>query len=128
MKSSATVFMRIWGFFIQGDWGPLTFWTAENGGLVAFLKAPPRCPPTENQITNRWRFQKIAFFWSTLPQTTRDLFEKLSRRACLRITGYNLFTYYQMRSDPAVVRTLQRQTGIAFAIPALLDLRHEPTT
>lgn len=126
MKSSATTLQRLWGFLIQGDWGPLTFYTSSDGGLVAFLKAPPRCPPTENQITNRWRFQQIAILWRSLSQQQRQIWETLSKRACLRITGWDLFTYYQMRRDPDVVQTLQNQTGIAFAIPALLDLRHEP--
>jgi len=122
MKSMATNLMHLFGWNTQGDWGPLTMYTASDRGLVAFLKAPPRCPATPNQIQTRDRFVKIGQSWATLSVEQRAAWETLSLRANLRITGWNLFTYYHMRRDANAIRTLERQTGTQVFCPPFIPL------
>lgn len=112
----------MFGWNCQGDFGPVTMYTAADKGLVVFLKAPPRCPPTPNQTMIRGRFKRIATTWATLTQPQRDQWEELTIRACLRITGYDLFTYYQMRRDVSAVETLEHQTGIKVTKPDYIAL------
>ena len=122
MNSFATSFHRTWCMTIQGDMGPLTFSTATNGNLIAFLKAPPRCPPTPNQEMTRERFRRVAESWATLTPTERIQWETLSVRACLRVTGYDLFTYYHMKRGLSIVQTVERQTNLTVTKPDYVDL------
>jgi hypothetical protein len=115
----------MWGLNIQGDWGPLTFYTATNKDLIAFLKAPPRCPETQNQRMIRDRFVRIGLSWADMTQPQRDQWEAITRRANLRVTGFNLFTYWQMRRDTPAIATLEAQTNIPLYKPTFIDLNPE---
>ena len=122
MKSMATNLMRLFGWNTQGDFGPLTMYTASDRGLVAFLKAPPRCPATPNQIITRARFIAIGKSWRTLTLAQKKDWERATRVACLRCTGYDLFTYYHMKQDRGAVATIEQQTGIPLYCPPFIPL------
>jgi len=103
---------RFLGWSTQGDLGPFTFYTTRRSKLVFYVKAPPKSPPTPFQLSLRNRWRLIALTWSALPETDRARWERVSKSAHLRITGYNLFVYYQTTRDANTIRTLERQTGL----------------
>lgn len=128
MKSLATQPMRMFGLQVQGDFSALTMYTATNGDLIAFLKAPPRCPETANQRMIRERFKRIALAWHAMTRAQQCDWERVSMRANLRISGYNLYTYYHMRRDRGAIATLEQQTGIMLECPPFINLNPEGYT
>ena len=100
------------GLKIQGDLGPFTCYTNKRGLVVWFLKAPPQEPPSwiQTHERNMWRY--VGWAWAALTRPQRDQWEQTARRARLRITGYNLFTYFQITDDEAVMKTVEHQTGL----------------
>ena len=112
MKTPAPNLYRFLGFNTQGDIGPYTTYTAKDRGLVIFLRSPPRTPPTRGQAHQRNRFRLVGFCWRALTVEAREAWTQAGRLARLRITGFNLFTYFLIRHDTAAIRTVSRQTGI----------------
>ncbi len=112
MKVDATQYANFLGFAIQGDLGPLTMYRAASHKVVIFPMTWPKEPATAWQIANRERFRTIAAVWSTLLTATRAAWLRIAYVAHLRITGYNLFTYYMIKADAAAIATLEQQTGI----------------
>lgn len=104
--------LNLLGFGPTGDLGPLTGYTTKRGRPVWYLKAPPKTPPTQYQIHYRNLFRLTAMAWRALPAAARRDWLDVSRRANLRITGYNLFLWYNHSRDTAVIKTLEHQTGI----------------
>jgi hypothetical protein len=45
-------------------------------------------------------------------RTQRRNWEQAAKKAGLKITGYNLFTYWQLTHDRPTIRTVERQSGI----------------
>lgn len=99
------------GYNTQGDIGPWTCYTNRKRKLVVFEKAPPEMPPSYLQLKQRNRFRRCARLWWFLTQTQRDNWELVSTRARLRITGFNLFTYWYLTDDNDAIDTLAHQTG-----------------
>lgn len=99
------------GFNATGDLGPLTGYTNKQGKLVWFLKAPPTCPPSYWQVHQRNVFRLIAAAWQALTPTAREQWSLAEHRASLNMTGYNLFTWWSVHQDHAVIHTIERQTG-----------------
>lgn len=104
--------IRWLGFNTQGDLGPWTMYTDKRKGLVFFLKAPPLEPPSQLQTSVRNAFRLAALAWSSLPPSARDDWELVSKRAYLKINGYNLFVFWSIRKEHACIRTLEHQTHI----------------
>lgn len=111
--------LKLLGFNTQGDLGPWTFYTSKRKGLVFFQKAPPTKPPSFLQVHQRNKFRLTAMLWRWLTPQQRKNWELVSKRLSLRITGYNLFTYYVVTGDEAAIETVQTQAGID-----LLPLEH----
>jgi hypothetical protein len=105
------------GWNTQGDIGPYTCYTAKDKGLVIFLKTTPKEPASPAQLRQRAKFQLNAWAWHQLNQKARDAWNAISLRGRLRITGYNLFTYFLLTGDRAAIRTLELNTNTALAIP-----------
>lgn len=112
MKLAHQMLFRFLGWNTQGDLGPFTFYTAKNMALVFYLRAPPTKPPTPWQGQVREAFAAAAVTWSALPVATKALWELVTHRAHLRISGINLWMYWQLKQDRAAIRTIERQTGI----------------
>jgi len=104
--------LKLIGFSPTGDLGPLTGYTTKRGKAVWFLKAPPKIPPTGWQTVQRNAFRMNAFAWKALPPEQRANWMDAAHLARLTITGFNLFTWYHLRPDPAVIRTIERISGI----------------
>jgi hypothetical protein len=112
MKTDAKRLFKIWGWNTQGDFGPYTCYTDKRKKLVIFLRAPPRVPASPWQRRNRDRLKAIAAKWRALAPATRCKWSTAATKAHLRISGYNLYTFWQTRRDDQIVRTIEHQTGI----------------
>lgn len=104
--------IRVFGFRHQGDLGPLTTYTSDRGALVVFPRSSPLNPPSAQQLQMRQLFALTAATWRNLTQEQRNAWNELSRRTRLRVTGYNLFTWYQRTQDRETIATIARQAGI----------------
>jgi len=111
MKTLAS-FVRFFGFNTQGDLGPYTFYTDKRKGLVFFLRAPPLQPPSKLQTTVRNNIRLAAMSWKSLNQSHRDRWELASKKAHLKITGYNLFVFWTIKHDDACIHTIERLTNL----------------
>lgn len=107
-----TKLLRFLGFNTQGDLGPWTFYTSKRKGLVFFQKSPPLEPPSFLQTHQRNKFRLTAMLWAWLTLEQKANWELVSKRLSLRITGYNLFTYYVTTGDEEAIETVQTQAGI----------------
>jgi hypothetical protein len=103
--------------YVTGDLGPLTFYTSQRAKLVAFPRASPLHPPTAAQESIREYFRTCAAAWRALNQQQRIDWQTAAKRCNLRITGYNLFTWYYRCRDTSELATIQRQSGITLAHP-----------
>lgn len=112
MKRDARRLANVLGISIQGDLGDLTMYRSIDRRVVIFPWTQPKEPPTLWQNHNRQKFKIIASAWSLLDQAARDLWELAAVRAWLRITGYNLFTWWMLKADRAALATIQRQSGV----------------
>lgn len=101
------------GFRPTGDFGPLTGYTSKRGKPVWYLKAPPKTPPTGYQVHQRNVFRSIARAWMMLTASKRADWMEAARLAHLHITGYNLYVWFQIRRDVAVIRTIEHQSGVS---------------
>ncbi len=100
------------GWNPTGDFGPLTMYTAKNKKPVMFLKAPPTKPPTTRQRIVRDRMGYYAAWWSKQSLEVKAQWELTSKRAHLRMTGYNLFQWWSWHRDRQVLATIQRQANV----------------
>jgi hypothetical protein len=100
------------GTNVQGDVGPLTCYTSTPGRTVYFLKAPPKEPPSPRQCHVLAKWIALADLWRCIAQAQREAWAAAARAARLRITGYNLFVWYQMTKDIGPIHTIERQTGV----------------
>ena len=111
MKLDRTI-LRFLGFNTQGDLGPWTFYTSTSKGLVFYLKTPPDKPASYLQLHQRNQMRAAAVVWQTISQDLRDRWETAAKRAHLRITGYNLFTYFQFTRDEETINTIERLANL----------------
>lgn len=100
------------GFNVTGDLGPLSVYRSRRGPLVMYPRVPALSPPTTLQLIQRNRFRAAAISWQQLPETTKADWERATMAAHLAVTGYNLFTYYQLTGDLNTLRTITDHTGI----------------
>lgn len=105
------------GFKVQGDFGPITCYTNKRNRVVWFLKAPPRSPPTADQLALREQFRTIALDWKALTDGQRQIWLSTSALAHLRISGYNLFVYWKMTDDDSTIKTIAHQSGLTLPPP-----------
>lgn len=105
------------GFRPTGDIGPYTFYTASNGAVIFYPKAPPLTPPTWLQTQQRNRFRFAAAAWRSLTPQTRSDWEIASRQAGLRINGYDLFVHYTLVRNPRTIQTIERISGVQLLDP-----------
>lgn len=117
MKTGTDKMLCLLGFRIQGDLGPITCYTNKRNQVVWFLKAPPREPPTADQTYMRDKFREIAIAWKALTDEQRQIWLSTQALAHLRITGYDLFTYWVITSDDSTIQTIARQSGLTLPPP-----------
>ena len=105
--------IKLMGFSSQGDLGPLTTYTSSRGQLVVFPRSSPLNPPSFQQQQMREFFSLCAQAWQSMTEDSRNVWNSIADGARCRVTGYNLWIYYQRRQDAATIRTLARQAGVA---------------
>lgn len=112
MAQNPKPFFQLWGWSAQGDCCGLTFYQNKNGNLVFFEQAPPDKPPSPLQTIMRNKFRNVASIWQSLPASIRKNWMDAAVKANLRIHGYDLYTYYQIKQDTQAIRTIERLTGL----------------
>lgn len=112
MKTGTNKTLNMLGFKVQGDLGGITCYTSKRDRVVWFIKAPPLSPPSAEQIECRNKFRAIGIAWQALSQIDQEIWLSTQDKAHLRITGYNLFSYWLLTGDDAVIATIARQTGL----------------
>lgn len=110
--------LALCGFNVTGDLGPISVYRSRRGALVFYPRVPALSPPTTLQLIQRNRFRAAAISWQGLPEETRAQWEAATIAAKLAVTGYNLFTYYQMTGDVGTLRTITNHTGIPLVTEA----------
>lgn len=112
MKTTLDSYLNFLGLGIQGDIGPYTCYRSSRGGVIWFLKAPPRCPPSDlqNQLREKWRL--IIVDWTELDAATRANWDLICDEGSLYINGINLYIWWRCSQDDSIIHTLERQTGI----------------
>lgn len=112
MKLKRPSLLQFLGFRATGDLGPFTFYTTKKGNTVFFPKAPPTCPPSDRQIIQRTKFRLIARFWKQIPATKRAAWELATIKLRLRLTGFDLFTWYHTAGDRQTIATIERLANL----------------
>ncbi len=118
MKTGTNKMLNMLGFKVQGDLGAITCYTSKRDRVVWFLKAPPKEPPSDEQVLQRDSFRRIGIEWSKLSGDEKDRWEEIAVKAHLRISGYNLFSYWMLKADLAAIKTIVRQTGLDLPLPS----------
>lgn len=102
-----------------GDFGPWTVYTNKRGGVVWFLKAPPKKLRTRRQIRQWYRFSQAAAAWRSLTQEQRDDWILAARRCRLYLAGYQLWVWWQLKRDLPALRTISRLSRIELPPPGI---------
>jgi hypothetical protein len=103
------------GLNVQGDLGPITFYTQFKAGkrtIVGFAKIWLSDPTTLKQLNHRNRVRNAATTWNALGDHEKKNWQTACSRLSLRLNGYALWTYYQMTADRRSIVTIERQAGI----------------
>jgi hypothetical protein len=104
--------LALLGFSCTGDLGPWTLYTSARHQIVFYPRVPALNPASPLQTVMRDRWRQAAATWRMLTDTDRTNWEEASKRASLKITGYNLWVYYSTSNDRAAVDTIARQSGL----------------
>jgi hypothetical protein len=112
MKTASNNLMRLMGFKLQGDFGPFTCYTSKRNQVIWFIKSPPLEPPTMEQIEQMNLFRFAGFSWKQMSDQERDSWNQATSRANLRISGYNLWTFWICTQDRPAIATVEFQSGI----------------
>lgn len=105
------------GVSVSGDLGPLTIYQTKRGKTVAFPKAPPKCPPTPAQNSQRYRFRKAIENWQLLSDAQQHAYEHVVSVLSICMTGVNLWIHFSLMREPASLRTLERQSDTLLTSP-----------
>ena len=105
------------GLIVSGDVDGLTIYTDRHARKVAYPKAPPKEPPTPLQVWARGRFKVAQAEYMAAAPAEKVLWESLTKRASLCLTGQNLFIHVAMKHSFAVLDTLMQQTGVSVIPP-----------
>lgn len=105
------------GLNLQGDIGPITFYTSARGKAVAFPRVPPLNPPTLLQEIIRERFRNAANQWRSLSPLQRSQWLELADACNLGITGFNLFTHFACTGNFDGLRPLEQEAGFTVTRP-----------
>lgn len=112
------------GMIVSGDVDGYTIYTDMKGRKVAFPQAPPKEPPSPMQISHRARFASAQSAWTALTPQQKATLELATDRTSLAMTGQNLYIAIALKSNPDLVRTLERQTDLT--LPAIPFVHYPP--
>lgn len=112
MKLRQPTLLQFLGFRATGDLGPFTFYTTKKGNTVFFPKAPPTTPPSYQQIQQRSKFRTISQFWQHHSAQKKAAWELATIKLRLRLTGFDLFTWYHTVGDRQTIATIERLANL----------------
>lgn len=101
------------GFNATGDLGPFVIYTSRKQGTVWFTKPIMDDGACYRRRHYRNRFRCAALAWRALTQEKRDAWNLACRRAYLYLSGYALWTWWQLKRDRPALRTIERQSGVS---------------
>lgn len=107
----------ILGFIASGDIDGLTMYTDRHMVTVAFAKAPPDKPPSPLQVVQRARFGSAVANWRAASPAQRDLYEQISLRCSLCMTGHNVWLHLSFHNSQALLDTLNTQAQTNATLP-----------
>jgi len=110
MAATDNKILALLGFNATGDLGPWTLYTSARHQIVFYPRVPNLNPPSPLQQIMRHRFTAAASLWQMKTPAERQTWETASKQASLKITGYNLWTYYVLTNDQSTIRTIEHQT------------------
>lgn len=102
---------------IAGDLGDYTLYQHKKRGLVAYPKSPPLVPNTAAQAAQRQRFTQAVRNWQATSVATRTLFEQVSQRLRVPMTGHNIWLHLSFSQDEPLRRTLEHQAMLPLPLP-----------
>jgi hypothetical protein len=106
------------GLNVQGDLAGLTMYTSHlRRKRVVFDKAPPLVPATAAQLAQRQKFRDAGAAWQRLTTDQKDAFELATKRAWLKLTGFNLACWWYLTNQDAAIATIERQSGVTLTKP-----------
>ncbi len=118
MKTGTNKMLNLLGFKVQGDLGGITCYTSKRDRVVWYPKAPPKMPPSDEQVRERDGFRRIGDSWAMLTVEEKAQWKEVATKAHLRISGYNLFSFWMLKHDLAAIKTLVRQTKVLLPLPS----------
>lgn len=101
---------------VAGDLGPWSFYRSHTGKTVFYARMPALKPASPTQQIFRDKWKTIATAWHALTPTDRSKWQAIGKLTCLHITGYNLWTYWQLTHDTGTLQTLELASGIDLGI------------
>jgi len=104
------------GLEVSGDVADLTIYTDRFGKKVAFPKAPPKEPPTFNQMIQRQRFKDGQADWMALTDEEKANLELATKKVSAPLTGQNLWISSYIRNDSSDLETFERQSGVVLPL------------
>ncbi len=111
---------NVLGLIVKGDVADITIYTDRYGRKVAYKKSPPKKAPSALQTVQRARFAEAVTNWKALSTDVKTLWENISLRTSLYMTGHNLWIHVSLQSATLLLATLQRQSGITVDDPPLI--------
>jgi len=112
-----TVPPQLLGLTVSGDMGGNTYFTNKNHKVVVFPVAPPKKPPSLNQLIQRYRFRMTVASWTMRPPYIQNQYTLASERMSLCMTGLNLYLHLAFAQDWNTIHTIFNQTGITLGMP-----------
>lgn len=109
--------LSILGLIVSGDIGGITIYSDRHNRKVGYPKAPPKEPPTDNQVYYRTRFQTSQANYMALTPPQKAAYELLTKAASLCMNGQNLYIHVSMKHAFGLLDTLQQQHGITVVAP-----------
>lgn len=102
----------LYSFSIQGDVAGFTTYTTRRGKAVMFPQAPPKQPPSPNQLHTRGIFSAAVWAWRSLSDERREAWQQAAHSGRAQMTGYNLLVQMITAQRTDYVNTIQRRAGI----------------
>jgi hypothetical protein len=100
------------GFNAQGNLGPFTCYVGRHRKIVWYLTTPQKEPPSFYRDVQKRRLAAAAATWNRLTPEQRSNWSLACSSLRLRIHGYDLWTFWQLRHDRPTIATIERHAGL----------------
>lgn len=107
----------LFGFDVQGDVGPITYYTDARDRIVSFPRYPPLHPPSPTQQVFRDLLRSAASQWRALTPDQRTAWRLATRRCSSAITATAIWFYLVRTREFELITTMERISGIPLVAP-----------